>query len=271
MTAEELRRHCQGRRILGKSPSRYIFKAHGMGEKDFNDLFENVVEVNMCVEIHSTFYSHLHFSNVRRWTSCISGPALSIVGNPYLKYVELNENVKFVGVNDNKPEIIIRGNRRFIPYNTLRQTLDPYGVKWQKEGECVSPSNVEDLSELNCDAYYGDIGFSYKPAGELPASGGEVDGCLVISNTLLTDIEFLRSFYFKPNKDCQNAIVNNKYLCISESLEAHLRKQMKIKIEGNLPNRCREYLETHVVLFAAAGLFLAVLSTFCVLLRLYTM
>uniref|UniRef100_A0A0K0DJJ4 ZP domain-containing protein n=1 Tax=Angiostrongylus cantonensis TaxID=6313 RepID=A0A0K0DJJ4_ANGCA len=74
------------------------------------------------------------------------------------------------------------------------------------EIQCALSGQVEDLSLLNCDAYYGDIYFNKDVDGEIPTSGSLVDGCLVVKDTLLTDIEFIRSFNFNPSHKCKNDV-----------------------------------------------------------------
>ncbi|KAK6054261.1 hypothetical protein COOONC_08235 [Cooperia oncophora] len=173
-----------------------------------------------------------------------SGPALRVVGNDYLENIVFNDNIKFTKASDS-PEtldmVVIRGNRQLshATISRISQIFHTYRFFRPRRGECAVPGRVVDLSQLNCDAYYGDIAFSQEVAGEIPTLGGHVDGCLVVEHTYLTDIEFIRGFHFKPSHFCENRIVGNKYLCISEKLERHLRARMNITIEDNLPNSCR--------------------------------
>ncbi|KAL6735768.1 hypothetical protein Aduo_006178 [Ancylostoma duodenale] len=214
-------------------------------ETEFNDLFESVVEMAMCIEVRNTMFKRIRFPNLRRWYSCNAGPALTVIGNPELTSIEFNKEVKFF---DSHPDTkqpymaIIRGNRKLELENIqeIAAVFKSYRFIVPTEGECSSPGHVRDLAQLNCDAYYGDIVFSQNLIGDIPSSGGDVEGCVIITGTLLTDIEFLRNFRFKTRDGCENVISRNKYLCISESLERHLRSHLNITITDNMDLSCRE-------------------------------
>ncbi|KIH62476.1 hypothetical protein ANCDUO_07240 [Ancylostoma duodenale] len=190
----------------------------------------------MCIEVRNTMFKRIRFPNLRRWYSCNAGnhirmrnsdnhcrilftswqhtqlnlgPALTVIGNPELTSIEFNKEVKFF---DSHPDTkqpymaIIRGNRKLELENIqeIAAVFKSYRFIVPTEGECSSPGHVRDLAQLNCDAYYGDIVFSQNLIGDIPSSGGDVEGCVIITGTLLTDIEFLRNFRFKTRDGCEN-------------------------------------------------------------------
>ncbi|VDM82822.1 unnamed protein product [Strongylus vulgaris] len=127
----------EGRKKLGTAPNQFVLEARKISEQDFNDVFENVVEVAMCVEVHNTLFRRVRFPNVLRWQSCDTGPALSIVGNPLLIQVELNKDVRFIeGRGSQESPIVIRGNRKFKRENVdkLMEILKPYNVRRPQDG-----------------------------------------------------------------------------------------------------------------------------------------
>ncbi|VDO48040.1 unnamed protein product [Haemonchus placei] len=188
----------------------------------------------LCSKTHSL---RSYFANV--------GPALRIVGNERLEKIVFNESVIFTKTRYPpvlSDMVVIRGNRKLSTeaINNITHIFHSYRFFVPRVGECAVPGRVIDLSQLNCESYYGDIAFSQDVVGELPTIGGSVDGCLVIEDTLIRDIEFIKDFDFKPAHICKNRIVRNKYLCISEGLENHLRRKMNITIRDNLPKGCRK-------------------------------
>ncbi|XGW08168.1 hypothetical protein V3C99_010908 [Haemonchus contortus] len=266
---------CKGSEILGSLSNEYIFEANMLNEHEFNELFENVIEVRMCVEIYFTKFKVIRFPNVIRWRSCSVGPALRIVGNDRLEKIVFNESVIFTKTRYPpvlSDMVVIRGNRKLSTeaINNITHIFHSYRFFVPRVGECAVPGRVIDLSQLNCESYYGDIAFSQDVVGELPTIGGSVDGCLVIENTLIKDIEFIKDFDFKPAHICKNRIVRNKYLCISEGLENHLRRKMNITIRDNLPKGCRKYIDRRVALFASLGCIFIILSLLISCIKLFS-
>ncbi|EYC41073.1 hypothetical protein Y032_0583g300 [Ancylostoma ceylanicum] len=236
---------CLGLTKFGRPPNDFVFDAQMLSENEFNDLFENVVEIAMCIEVRNTMFRRIRFPKLQRWYSCNAGPALTVIGNPELTSIEFNKNVQFLNSHPNTQQpymAIIRGNRNLLPESIqeIAAVFQSYRFIVPTEGECSSPGYVRDLAQLNCDAYYGDIVFGQNPIGDIPSSAGDVEGCVIIKDTLLTDIEFLRNFRFKTRDGCRNLIIGNKYLCISEELERHLRRHLDITIANNMHISCRE-------------------------------
>ncbi|KAE9416955.1 hypothetical protein Angca_001835, partial [Angiostrongylus cantonensis] len=130
------------------------------------------------------------------------GPALKVIGNDDLETITFDNEIEFFG-GHTVHMAEIRGNRRLSRRTiaSLSRIFSPYTFQVPQHGECALSGQVEDLSLLNCDAYYGDIVYV---DGEIPTSGSLVDGCLVVKDTLLTDIEFIRSFNFNPSHKCKN-------------------------------------------------------------------
>ncbi|KAK6738472.1 hypothetical protein RB195_020524 [Necator americanus] len=273
MDGTEIAKYCIGQKKLGKSSIGFFFDARTISEDLFNDLFESVLEVNMCLDVQNTLFTRLRFPNLLRWNACHAGAALTVIGNPELVSIEFNPNVKFYQNEhvNNPPVAIIRGNRKLErrSIEELMRIFKTFRFLEPIEGECSTPGRIEDLAQLNCEAYYGDIVLSYNAEGEIPPVAGDVDGCLIVTDTLLTDIEFLRGFRFTPDRYCQNVIARNPFLCISEKLEQHLRSQMNISITDNMDIFCRKYVEKHVMVFALVGGFFAAVSIFTVFLKLY--
>ncbi|KAK5964628.1 hypothetical protein GCK32_016572 [Trichostrongylus colubriformis] len=230
----------------------------------------------MCVELYDTKFREVRFPNVIRWRSCKKGPALRIVGNDFLESIVFNKSIKFIrGPRTplSSDTIVIRGNRKLSRYeiDRISSIFSTYRFFRPRVGECALPGHVEDLTQLNCNAYYGDIAFSQEVAGGVPTLGGHVDGCLVIEDTLLSDIEFIKEFHFKPSHTCENKIVGNPNLCISESLERHLHNTMNITIANNLPNECRTYIDRGVAMLLILGICFIIFSLIATCVKVWVM
>ncbi|RCN26560.1 hypothetical protein ANCCAN_27713 [Ancylostoma caninum] len=92
---------CYGLSKFGRAPNDFVFDAAMLTETEFNDLFESVVEIAMCIEVRNTMFKRIRFPNLRRWYSCNTGPALTVIGNPELTSIEFNKDVKFFDSHPN--------------------------------------------------------------------------------------------------------------------------------------------------------------------------
>ncbi|VDL75946.1 unnamed protein product [Nippostrongylus brasiliensis] len=275
-SVDHLVRTCHSSKTLGKAPNAYVLHAEHLTEQEFNTLFEEAEKVTMCVQVYNTNFRELRFPKLTKWVSCTDGPALRIIGNDYLERVVFNKSIKFFHIHGYPyyPETVqIRGNMR-LSSDTIEEIASIFHTfRFFKPriGECALPGLVKDLSVMNCRAYYGDVTFGTKLIGEVPTRTGHVDGCLVVENTLLNDIEFVRGFNFRPSHTCTNRIIGNKNLCISASLEAHLKRQMNITISDNLPYTCRNEVSAHLMLNIVIGLFFIVISLMAVTVKMYAL
>ncbi|KJH50668.1 hypothetical protein DICVIV_03188 [Dictyocaulus viviparus] len=261
---------CKGRDVIGKNSSNFTLYAIYLTENEFNEFLSNAVEVTMCIVVENTNFETLRFPNVKKWVSCNTGLALQVRRNNELKTISFNKEVKFSSPNS---EYVaeIRGNRKLTQdtISSIAVTFSSYQFFMPRYGECSLPDQIDDLSLLNCDAYYGNLAFTSNVDGETPLRGGIVDGCLKIKDTYFTDIDFIRAFNFSPSSMCMNEISGNPFLCLSKNLEEHLSTKMDIMIYNNMDSSCRLYVDRLVVFSIFMGTCFIVLSFVTASIKIY--
>ncbi|KAK5973405.1 hypothetical protein GCK32_004071 [Trichostrongylus colubriformis] len=203
------------------------FYTNGYSADDIESLLHfSKATLHMCIEIQRIALSFLSVDVMAIKGNC-GGPMLKIVNNPQLEYIEFKPNfIKSLKGVAGKP-VLVHGNKKLDKAVIQSFSRYPFIDVQENYGECMMPSPLESLRQItsdNCTIFYGPLivksTVTSLPLPHVMENKYKWTGCILIENTALDSVKFLRMFkYFSAMTRCQHRIRGNKNLCLTKELD----------------------------------------------------